>query len=266
MTKTKGLITLFISLAILFSGCEKSTPGYKLYRINDTLLVFLAMNNKSKIVDATLEKQELHVNIDDGKKIKKRITSLQTDFEYKLIEPYETVRIIGTDRINGYGVVHLKVSPSRPGKLSVYFNWSGWQMNNYPKKTGPFKNIGTFRVGDRITAYCFLSSVLKPSWKTSRLGLRVEFKPHAIFKNVEYAVDRNRVLNVSIDEPDILNEYIRIPLFDLLPNESAKVDGKKKIGDDILVVNFNVTENRNQPTRVAPNRNRSYNRQNLIDR
>ncbi len=266
MTITKGLIAFFISVTIVLGGCGKSTPGYKFYRINDTLLVFLSMNNKSRIVDATLEKQELHVNIDDGKNIKKRITSLQTDFEFKLIEPYETARIIGTDRINGYGVVHLKISPPRPGKLSFHFNWSGWRMKNLPNKAGPFKNIGTFRVGDRITAYCFLSSVLKPSLKTSRLGLRVELKPHAKFKNVEYATDGNRVMNVSIEDPEILNEYIRIPLGHLQPHENAKVEGKKKIGDDIFLVNFNVIANRNQPTRVAPNRNRSFNRQNLIDR
>ena len=268
MTTTKGLIAFFISLTILLGGCGKSTPGYKFYRINDTLLVFLAMNNRSKIVKTTLENNELHVDIDNGKKIEKRITKLQTGLEFKLIEPYETARIKGTDRINGYGVVHLTVSPPRQGKLTTTFNWSGWRIKKLPKKAGPFKNIGTFRSGNRITAYCFLSSVLKPSWKTSKLGLRVEFEPHAIFKNVEYGAHGNRVINVSIDDLDILNENIRILLDDLQPHENVNVEDKKKLGDDIFVVNFNVVQNNSQPTRVAPNRNRSFNRRNLnlIDR
>lgn len=267
MTKFKGLITLFISLATVLGGCGKPTPGYKLYRINDTFLVFLAMNDKSKIVDAILDNNELHVDIDNGKTVEKRVTSLQQKIlGNSLIEPYETLKIQGTDRINGYGVVHLTISPPRPGKLTTTFHWSGWRIKGLPKKASLFKRTGAFRAGDSITAYCFLSEALKPSWKTTTLGLNVEFKPHAIFRNVEYAADGNRVINVSIDDPDILNQHIRILLGDLRPHENVEVEDKKKIGDDIFVVNFKVIPKKNQPMRTVPERNRSFNQPRLIDR
>ncbi len=176
MTRIKGLITLFISLAIVLGGCGKPTPGYKIFRINDSLLVFLAMKHSSKIVDAALDNKELHVDITNGKKIEKRVTTLDKAFKFPITEPDETLEIHGTNRINKYGVVHLTVSSPIPRNTSTSFHWSGWQIKGFPMKAGPFANSGAFRVGDRITAYCFLPEIKKTKKKKSMFWINFDVK------------------------------------------------------------------------------------------
>ena len=116
MPKIKGLIVLLISLTVLFFSCEVNPPGYKIYRNDDMLFVFLSMEDSSRIADAAINKLKLNVKIDTGDKIRKRIISLTGDgiikwlnrgFFFEPIEPDETLKVLGTDRINGYGVIHL---------------------------------------------------------------------------------------------------------------------------------------------------------------
>ena len=269
MTKINGLITLFISLTIVLVSCGKPTPGYKIYRINDMLLVFLAMKDSSKIADATIDNNELHVDIATGKKIENRVTSLDKAFKFTIIEPDETLEIHGTNRINGYGVVHLTVSSPRPRKMSMSFHWSGWQVKDFPKKPGPFANSGAFRVGDRITAYCYLPEVKKPKKKKPMFWIKFDVK-HTPKTSTAYTFEDN-MLHIETYKADSnkLNKLIRklsFPLDDLEPHETVEVEDKKKLGEDIHIAYLKVVPKKNEPTRVVPKRSRPTHHPILIDR
>lgn len=272
MTRLKGIITLFIGTTIILVGCGKIKPGHKIYRVNETLLVFLSMGDKSRIVDTTFENRELYVDIRTGDQTEERVISLKDQFKLEIVKPHETVRIEGTDRLNGYGVVKLKVTPSVNGKMSMHINWTGLKVQPglhgqvLQKRQGDFPNTGTYRVGDRITAYCYLSEIKISAFKTTKFGLKTHLKQKAVFKGRENTVKDHRVKNVLVDDPDVVNKHISIVLDDLKTHENAEVEDKKKIGDDILVVNFKVSEKITQQSRTFQNRNRSYNRPNLRDR
>ncbi len=267
MTKIKGLITLFISLGIVLSGCGKPTPGYKIYRINDTLLVFLAMKPSSKIVDATLDNKELQVDIDTGKKIEKRVTSLDIKYEYPLIEPNGTVKIHGTNRIKGYGVVHLTVSSPIPRNGSTWFNWTGLKIKGLRKKTGPFKESGAFRVGDTITAYCYLPEVKKSKKKNSLFWINFDIK-HTSIETATVHNFKGDTINIETynAKSNKLIRKLSFPLDSLEPHETVEVEKQKKIGDDIHIAYLKVVPKKNEPMKIVPNRNRSFNRPSLIDR
>lgn len=266
MNRIKVLITLFLCTTIIMIGCGNIKPGHKIYRVNDILLVFLAMNNQSKIVEASIENRELHVDIRTEKETEKRTISLKEHFKLTIVKPQETARIQGTHRINGYGVVKLKVTPPVSGKMSMYTNWTGLKMKGFHKHSGTFPNTGSYRVGNRITAYCFLTETKVPSFKTTTFGLRTYLKTKAAFKGVGYDVNDHRVKNVLVNNPDIINKHISFLLQDLQAHEDAEVEDQKKIGDDVLIVNFKVTQKITQPFRTLPGRNRSFNRPNLRDR
>ena len=169
---------------LILIGCRNIKPGHKIYRVNDILLVFLAMNNQSKIVDTTIENGALHVDIHTGKDTEKREISLKKQLNLNIVKPHETARIQGTHRINGYGVVKLKVTPPVSGKMSMYINWTGLKMKGFHQRSGTFPNTGSFRVGNRITAYCFLSETKVPSFKTTSFGLRTYLESKAEFKDL----------------------------------------------------------------------------------
>ena len=267
MTKIKGIITLFIGTTIILVGCGNIKPGHKIYRVNEALLVFLSMDNKSEIVDTTFENRELYVDIRTGKRTEERVISLKEQFKLEIVKPHETVRIQGTDRLNGYGVVKLKVTPPVNGKMSMHINWTGLKVSGFQKVQGDFPNSGTYRVGDRITAYCYLTETKVPALKTTKTGLKTHLKQHAAFKGREYTIKDHRVKNVFVNDPDIVvNQHISLLLNDLKAHEDAKVEDKKKIGEDMLIVNFKVSDKIIQQSRTFQNRNRSYNRPNLRDR
>ncbi len=269
MTRLNGLLILFISLAIVLSGCGKPTPGYKIFRINDSLLVFLAMKHSSKIVDATLDNKELHVDIDTGKKIENRITSLDKAFKFPITKPDEPLEIHNTNRINGYGIVHLTVSSPIPRNTSTSFHWTGWEIKGLKKKPGPFKNSGAFRVGDTITAYCYLPEAKKPKKKNSLFWINfdVEKTPRTA---TAYNFEDNMIhIETYKADSNKLNKLIRrlsFPLDDLEPHETVEVEDKKKLGEDIHIAYLKVVPKKNEPTRVVPNRNRPTNQPFLRDR
>jgi hypothetical protein len=261
MIKLKGLIILFISLAIVLGGCGKPIPGFKIHRKNNTLLVFLAMNNKSKIANTTIKNRELHVDITNGKKIEKRVTALDKAFKFPITEPDETLEIHGTNRINGYGVVHLTVSSPIPRKTTASFHWTGWQIKGLPKKQGPFANSGAFRVGNMITAYCYLPEAKKPKKKKPFFWINfdVEKTPRTV---TAYNFEGNMIhIETYKANSNKLNKLIRrlsFPLDDLEPHETVEVEDKKKLGEDIHIAYLKVVPKKNEPTRVVPNRNRSF--------
>lgn len=266
MIRIKVLIALFLSTTLILIGCGNIKPGHKIYRVNDILLVFLAMNTPSKIVDTAIDNSELHVDIRTGKDTEKRVISLTEQFKLNIVRPHETARIQGTHRINGYGVVKLKVTPPVAGRMSMHIIWSGVKVKGFHRGSGTFPNSGAFRSGDRITAYCFLTETKVPSLKATTFGVRSELKSKVIFKNPTYAVNDHRVKNVLIDNPDIINEHISFLLQDLQAHEDAEVEDQKKLGDDVLIVNFKVSQKLAQPIRTFPGRNRTNNRPNLRDR
>lgn len=266
MTKIKGLITLFISLAILLGGCGKPTPGYKIYRINDSLLVFLAMNNKSKIVNATIDNKELHVDIANGKKIENRVTSLDKAFKFPIIEPDETLKIHATNRINKYGVVHLTVSSPIPRNISTSFHWSGWEIKGFPTKAGPFANSGAFRVGDRITAYCYLPEVKKEKKKKPMFWINFDVKRTPETATTHTFEDGMINIETYNAKSKKLIRKLSFPLDDLEPHETVEVEKKKKLGEDIHIAYLKVVPKKNERMRVVPNRSRPTNRPFLKDR
>ncbi|RKU14222.1 hypothetical protein C6501_08670 [Candidatus Poribacteria bacterium] len=267
MTKIKGLITLFISLAIVLSGCGKPTPGYKICRINDTLLVFLAMEDSSKIVDAILDNTELHVDINTGKRIEKRVTSIGEKARFPIIETNETLKIHGTDRISGYGVVHLTVSSPIPKNVSTWFNWSGWEIKGIRKKLGTFKNSGAFRVGDKIMVYCLLPIEKETSWEISNFGVSFEVRHSSTtFENVENDAEGHRVLSIKTDDPDMPSQSLSFQLKDLQPHETFEVVDQKKLGEGIFIVDLKVVPKKNEVIRAAPQKSRPTNQPFLRDR
>ncbi|MCE2402946.1 hypothetical protein J4G08_18945 [Candidatus Poribacteria bacterium] len=267
MAKIKGLIILFISLAIVLGGCGKPTPGYKIYRINDTLLVFLAMEHSSKIVDATLDNKELHVNIDTGKKIEKRVTSLDIKYEYPLIEPNGTVKIHDTNRIKGYGVVHLTVSSPIPRNGSTWFNWSGLQIKGLRKKTGPFKKSGAFRVGDRITAYSYHPEIKKKTMKNSLFWINFDVK-YTSTETATVHTFEDGMINIETynAKSKKLIRKLSFPLDDLQPHETVEVEEKKELGEDIHIAYLKVVPKKNEPVKIIPQRSRPTNQPFIIDR
>lgn len=266
MTRVKVIIALFLSTTLILIGCGNIKPGHKIYRVNDILLVFLAMNNQSKIVDTTIENSELHVDIRTGKDTEKRVISLKEQFKLKIVKPHETARIQDTHRINGYGVVKLKVTPPVSGRMTMHINWTGLKVEGFHRRIGTFPNSGAFRVGNRITAYSFLTETKVPSLKKTTFGLKTELKSIGVFKNPTYEVNDHRVKNVFIDIPDVINKHISFLLQDLRAHEDAEVEDQKKLGDDVLIVNFKVSQKIAQPIRTFPGRSRPNNRPNLRDR
>ena len=269
MTQLKGLLILFISLAIVLNGCGKPTPGYKIYRINDTLLVFLVMNNKSKIVNTTIDNKELHVEIANGKKVEKRVTALDKAFKFPITEPDETLEIHDTNRINGYGVVHLTVSSPISRNTSTSFHWSGWEIKGFPKKPGPFENSGAFRVGNMITAYCYLPEAKKPKKKKPMFWINFDVKRTPKTATAYNFEDNMLHIETYKADSNKLNKLIRklsFPLDDLEPHETVKVEDKKELGEDIHIAYLKVVPKKNEPIRIVPERNRPTNQPFLRDR
>ncbi len=71
MTNIKGQLILFISLVLVICGCGKPSPSFKIYRNSDMVLIFLALQDTSGIVDATIDNDnnELQLDIDTGQEV-----------------------------------------------------------------------------------------------------------------------------------------------------------------------------------------------------
>ncbi len=266
MVRINCVFTLFVSLVLVLNGCGRPAPGHKIHRNNDTLLVFLALNEKSEIVDTFIENNELLVDIKSGEKIEKRKISLKRSFMGKLIAPDETLEIHGTDRINGYGIVQFTVTSPNPRRFSMSFTWSGIKVNGLSKKPGAFGNSGSFRDRDRIIAYCMIPDSRKSSWKYSKFGITVEVTDTVTFDNVESDADGNRILEIETDDSDMPIQNLRFLLKDLQPDETVEVENKSKLGDDIFIAHLKVIPKKDELMQDHPQRNLPTEHPNLIDR
>lgn len=251
MSKLKVLIILcvslflvFITFSLVFVSSGIRGPGHKIYKSNEMLLVFLQMKHTSKIVDATLDNNKLIVSIDNGEKIVKSVTALKRRFSFQLIGPDETLEVAGTDRINHYGVVHLSVSTPRPthGRITMTIVQDGFQIRKFAGEPGPFSNSGAYRMGDRITAYCHLL---------------VDENRH---------LNGNHVLVIAADELGMPKRNLSFLLKDLKPHETVEVDEKKKMGDDLYLVDLKVVPKNKQVIKSIQMNRPPMNRPNLEDR
>lgn len=249
MSKLIGLITFFFCLVIVLNGCGRPTPGYKIYRDNDILLVFFALNDKSKIVDTTLDNNELIADIKTGEEIRQRKISLERNYMGQLISPEETVEIHGTDRIKGYGIVRCTVTSPNPRRFSMSFTWSGLRVDGISKNFGRFGSSGAFRVDDKMIAYCMIPESKKSSVEFSKFGITVEITDTTTFDNEEINVAGNRILEIEYGDSDVQTQNFRFLLKGLLPNETVEVEDKKKLGKDIIIAKLKVVPKKSLPTK-----------------
>ena len=249
MSKLKVLIILcvslflvFITLSLVFISGVIQKPGYKIYRNNGMLLVFLPMKHTSKIVDATLDNNKLIVNIDNGEKIVRSVTLVKRRFAFQLIRSDETLEVAGTDRINHYGVVHLSVYSPRPkhGSITMTIIQDGLQIRKFAEKPGPFSNSGAYRIGERITAYCYLPYRIGFSWEHSIAGIEFKIENSTTSVNENSGANGYRVIKITTDELGVPEENVSFLLKDLKPYETVEIDDKQEIGDDLYLVNLKV--------------------------
>ena len=73
MVKIKGLILLAIILAIGLAGCGDSSRGYAIFRSRALVTVFIPLPDTSEIAEVKFDNKALHVDIDTGEKIEKRV-------------------------------------------------------------------------------------------------------------------------------------------------------------------------------------------------
>ena len=248
MTNIKGQLILFISLALVICGCGKPSPGFKIYRNSDMVLIFLALQDTSGIVDATIDNDnnELQLDIDTGQEVVNHIMSLKRKLFVSLIKPDETLEIKERVRINGYGIVHLTVSSPIPNRGSMSVNWTGIKKPGIPQQARLFNNSGAFRVGDRILAYCRIPEYEESSWKISKFGVTVEVTDTTTFENLEIDTEGNPVLEFLTGDEEIGNQKLSFVLKELQPHETVEVENKQKLGDDVFLVNLKVVPKNNQ--------------------
>ena len=246
--KINRSIILILIAALVVCGCGKPRPGYKIYRLNDVLIIFLAMQDTSEIVDASVDNdaKELLLDIDTGQQIVNHVMSLKRKLMVPLIKPDETLDIQGTNRINGYGVLHLNVSSPIPRRSSMNVDWTGVKRHGIPKEPGPFKNSGSFRIEDTIFAYSRIPDHVESSWKVSQFGITIEVTDKTTYQNFETDADGNTVLTIESDDPDLSNQSLRFLVEDLQPHETVEVQDKQKLGADVFLVKLKVLPNKNQ--------------------
>lgn len=264
MTRIKRLNTLlFILIAVV--SCGKPSPGYDIYRFNDALLVFIKMDDSSEIVDATLDDQNLKVNIASDEEIFEQVISLQKKFLISLVEHDETVAIEGTSRINQYGVVHLKVSSPVPRKISMSITWTGWNGKNSIRE-GSHSNTGTFRIDDKLIACTLLPDFNKSSWEVSNFGINIKYETKTSVDNVVNDDVSRRLLNIEVDDPDIPVHNLSFPLTDLTADENVVVKEKKKVGNHLYIIHMNIIPMLDDQTTVESDDRHPFDNSSIVDR
>lgn len=243
-----SLITLFLSFVIVISGCGRPSPGYKIYRHNDTVLIFLALKDTSEIVDTSIDNdtKELRFDINTGQEVVNHVMSLKRKLMVSLIKPDETIVIKGRDRINGYGVVHLNVSSPIPNRGSMSVNWTGLKKRGIPQEVDRFNNSGAFRVGDKMFAYCRIPDTIESSLEISKFGVTIETHKSSSLENLEPNAEGHPVLEIVTEDEEIGNQKLSFVVKDLLHDETVEVKDKQRLGDDVFLVNLKVVSKHNQ--------------------
>ncbi len=217
------------------------------------------MQDASEIADVKLGSNTLNLHIDTGGHIERRVIPLQIDNINVGKQPeeperplpiaalYETLEIQGTNRINKYGVVHLKITvpdpemklrmPQGPLFSSVFKPSSGWKISNTSKKSNTFANFGAFRLGDRITAYCLFQEKDVDKHKVPRIT----------YREVEINEDEsgNRILTIEIyDATDShkvkMIRRLKFLLKNLEHHETVKIKEITDLGEEIFIADLEV--------------------------
>ena len=254
MARTKGLILLAISLAVSITGCGRSTPGYAVSRIGNRVTVLATLQDASEIVEVKLANNTLKLNIDTDDSIEERVIPLQFNAgkqpeqpkrTLSVAAPYETLEIQGTNKINRYGVVHLKITVSEPemkAKMpqvplfsSVFKPQGGWKISSIRKKN-TLVNSGAFRLGDRITAYCL----------SQEDGVRHKV-PRITFRDVEITEDDSENFILKIETYDATDPHkvkmirrLQFLLKDLEDHETVSIEEITNLGEEIFIADLEV--------------------------
>ena len=178
-----------------------------------------------------------------------------------MLQAYETLEIQGTNKINRYGVVHLKITvpdpemkpkmPQAPVFSSVFKRRGGWTISN-TRQENTLANSGAFRLGDKITAYCLSQEVDIDEHKVPRITYRDveinadESENHILKIETYDATDSRKVRmirrlkfllkdlgdheTVSIEEITNLGGEIFIAVLEVIPKESGSIKHKVDTG------------------------------------
>ncbi len=253
MVRTKVSIFFVISLAVLIVGCSRSTPGYAISRIENRVIVFATMQDASKIVEVKLENNTLKLHIDTGDTVEERVIPLQINIGkpqlLPVAAPYETLEIQGTNKINGYAVVHLKITepdpemkaqmPQGPLFSGVFKVSSGWKISGIPKKN-TLTNSGAFRLGDRITAYCL-------SEKDDVDRPKAPGITYKTYREVNIDRDNNKNHILTIETYDATDPHkvkmirrLQFLLKDLQDHETVSIEEITNLGEEIFIADLEV--------------------------
>ncbi|MDE0466520.1 MAG: hypothetical protein OYL97_05650 [Candidatus Poribacteria bacterium] len=250
MVKTKGLILLLIAITTGLVGCGDFTRGYAIFRSRDIVIAFVPIRDTSEIADVKVDNKVLHVDIDTGEKIEKRVIR----FEGRLldfVEPHGILEIHGRNRINDYAVIHLRVThpehkaPKFDQMLSYKF-YSSFRTTNTTKKIEPFENSGAFRFEDKIIAY----SVSQDNIDSHSEGFKINIGPVEL-KHTPGSTNTHMITFGEIGERLLILKKYKIDsdktvrdlhflLKDLAPDETAKIKEVKNLGDRIVIAELAV--------------------------
>ena len=257
MVKIKRVILLAITLAIGLAGCGDSTRGYAIFRSRALVTVFIPLPDTSEIAEVEFDNKSLHVDIDTGEKIEKRVIQFKRRLS-EIVEPEEIVEIHGKNRINDYAVIHLRVTHPEHKvpkfvKMSSY-RFYNFKITNPDEVPEPFENSGAFRFGDKIMAYCRLQDNIDSQPKGIKINIGgVEVKRTVATVNTHMVTEDEigeRILilgDYQIDKDERIRN-LHFLLKDLEPHETVEVEEVKNLGDKIVIAELVVTRQENQPS------------------
>lgn len=250
MVKTKGLILLLITITIGLVGCGDFTRGYAIFRSRDIVIAFVPIRDTSEVADVKVDNKVLHVDIDTGEKIEKRVIR----FEGRLldfVEPDGTLEIHARNRINDYAVIHLRVThPEHKApkfdQMSSYRFYGGFRTTNTTKKNEPFENSGAFQFEDKIIAY----SVSQDNIDSHFEGFKINIGPVEL-KHTPGSTNTHIITFGEIGERFLILKKYKIDsaktvrdlhflLRDLESHETVEIEGIKNLGNKIVIAELAV--------------------------
>ena len=249
MRKIKTLTLLAISLAVILAGCGDSTGGYGIFRSRDLITVFVPLPDTSEIAEVKVDNKVLRMDIDTGEKIVPREIKLQGRL-LQVVESDETVEIHGKNRINDYAVIHLRAFDTKH-KVSKFVKlyiskFYDFRITTPDKEPEPFADSGTFRFGDKIVAYCRLQDNIdsRPNgFKIDLGGVKIKRTKSTVNTHIitEDEIGKRLLIleNYEIDT-DKRIQNLHFLLKDLAPDETAKVEEVKNLGDRIVIAELAV--------------------------
>lgn len=264
MTTKRGNTFLLICAFVVGVGCSQPSSGYNIQRIDNALLVFLAMEDTSKIVEAKIDNHNLNIKIENDGEIVETVIKLKKNFFFSLVEADETIKVHGVNRINRYGVVHLSVNPPIPNRTTMSFSLTGIKVKGKAKEQGSHANTGAFRIGNRLIAYSLLPDMQTSSWGVSNFGVSIKYETKTPIQNMGKDTD-GRLLKLDIDDMDVPVSNLKFPLNQLRPDETVEVKNQTKIGEDLYIVDLSIIPMTEDQTPVSEKK-RPFDNSTIIDR